>query len=288
MSFTAPPGAVTGFVGVNGAGKTTTLRIILGLVAPTSGEALVAGRPFAELDDPRRVVGAVLEGIGAHPGQSGRAYLGVLAAAAGIGRPRVDEVLEAVGLTDDAHRRVAGYSLGMRQRLGLAGTLLGDPVILVLDEPANGLDPLGMRWIRGLLRDLADEGRCVLVSSHQLSELEAVADRVVMIHKGRVITETGMDEPVAHEGRKVVVRTPEPLRLAALAESEGGVVTGSEEHKLTVHGLRAEHVGELAANAGIVLHSLSEEGSRLEEMFLSLSTGDDPSAVSSDSRRGAL
>jgi ABC-2 type transport system ATP-binding protein len=189
LSFTAPMGAVTGFVGVNGAGKTTTLRVLLGLVAPTAGEALVTGRRYRELAEPRRVVGAVLDGPGAHPGHTGRTYLEILAAAGGFGRARVGEVLELVGLAGDAGRRVGGCSLGMRQRLGLAGALLGDPPVLVLDEPANGLDPLGIRWIRGMLRELAGEGRCVLVSSHQLTELEAVADRVVMIHDGRLVAE---------------------------------------------------------------------------------------------------
>ncbi len=197
VSFTAPMGAVTGFVGVNGAGKTTTMRILLGLVAPDAGEALVAGKRYADLDRPRREAGAVLDGLGAHPGQTGRAFLRGLAAVAGIGDGRVDEVLELVELTAAAGRRTRGYSLGMRQRLALAAALLGDPPILVLDEPANGLDPLGIRWMRRFLRELADDGRCVLVSSHQLGELEALAHRVVMIHQGRVIAESAMDELAA-------------------------------------------------------------------------------------------
>jgi ABC-2 type transport system ATP-binding protein len=192
VSFTAPMGTVTGFVGVNGAGKTTTMRIVLGLVAPTSGMALVAGRRYEELERPRHEVGAVLDALGAHPGQTGRAFLRGLTAVAGIGDHRVDEVLDLVELTGDARRRTGGYSLGMRQRLALAAALLADPPILVLDEPANGLDPLGIRWMRGFLRKLAGAGRCVLVSSHQLGELEAVADRVVMIHQGRVIAESTM------------------------------------------------------------------------------------------------
>ena len=189
VTFTAPKGAVTGFVGINGAGKTTTMRILLGLVAPTVGEALIDGRRYAELARPRHEVGAVLDALGAHPGQTGRAFLRGLTAAAGIDDGRVDEVLRQVELSGDARRRTGRYSLGMRQRLALAAALLGDPPVLVLDEPANGLDPLGIRWMRRFLRDLAGEGRCVLVSSHQLGELEAVADRVVMIHKGRVLTE---------------------------------------------------------------------------------------------------
>jgi ABC-2 type transport system ATP-binding protein len=189
VSFTAPKGSVTGFVGINGAGKTTTMRIVLGLVAPDSGEALVAGRRYGALAEPRQEVGAVLDALGAHPGQTGRAFLRGLTATAGIADRRVDEVLDLVELAGDAHRRTGAYSLGMKQRLALAAALLGDPPILVLDEPANGLDPLGIRWMRRFLRELAGDGRCVLVSSHQLGELEAVADRVVMIHQGRVLAE---------------------------------------------------------------------------------------------------
>jgi ABC-2 type transport system ATP-binding protein len=280
VSFTAPPGKVTGFIGVNGAGKTTTLRMILGLVTPTSGEALVTGRRYAELDEPRHVVGAVLEGLGAHPGHSGRAFLEIMATAAGIGTSRVRDVLEQVGLADDAHRRVGAYSLGMRQRLALAGALLGDPPILVLDEPANGLDPLGIRWMRGLLRELADEGRCVLVSSHQLNELEAVADQVVMIHQGRLIADTGTD-PLTTRSREVTVRTRDPERLAALAQEAGGVAKATGDQELVVGALSAERIGELAAAAGIVLYSLTEGGSGLEEIFLELS-GADRSATPPD------
>lgn len=193
VSFAAPMGEVTGFVGMNGAGKTTTMRIILGLTAPTSGEALVAGRRYAELERPRGTVGAVLDRLGGHPGQSGRAFLRGLAVMAGVGDERVTEVLELVELSGDGRRSVGGYSLGMRQRLALAAALLGDPPVLVLDEPANGLDPLGIRWMRSFLRGLAAEGRCVLVSSHQLGELQAMADRVVMIHEGRLVAETSME-----------------------------------------------------------------------------------------------
>jgi ABC-2 type transport system ATP-binding protein len=271
VSFAAPMGAVTGFVGVNGAGKTTTMRIVLGLVAPTAGEALVAGRRYVELDGPRHVVGAVLERLGAHPGQTGLAHLRVLASAAGIAEGRVTEVLELVGLADEGHRRVGGYSLGMRQRLALAAALLGDPDVLVLDEPANGLDPLGIRWTRGFLRQLAEEGRCVLVSSHQLSELEAIADRVVVIDKGRVIADTRTDGAMAGGNRAVTVRTREPERLARLVARAGGTATRVDSRGLVVHGVRAERVGELAAVAGIVLCSLTERDSGLEERFVELS-----------------
>jgi ABC-2 type transport system ATP-binding protein len=288
VSFAALMGMVTGFVGVNGAGKTTTMRIVLGLVAPTSGEALVAGKRYVELDRPRRVVGAVLERLGAHPGQTGLAHLRILAAAAGIADRRVLEVLELVGLADDGHRRVGGYSLGMRQRLALAAALLGDPRILVLDEPANGLDPLGIRWTRGFLRQLADDGRCVLVSSHQLGELEAIADRVVMIDRGRLLADTGTDSALARRGREVTARTREPERLAELVARAGGTARQIGDRELVVRGLTAERIGEIAAGAGVVLHSLAEGGSALEELFLELSGADRSSAPAvDDPTRGA-
>jgi ABC-2 type transport system ATP-binding protein len=184
LSFDVPPGRVTGFLGPNGSGKTTTLRMLLGLVAPTSGEALVGGRRYRDLRQPRRVVGAAVEAMSAHPGRRARDHLWVLARAAEASPERLDQVIEQVGLTDAQHRRVGGFSLGMRQRLGLAGALLGDPQYLVLDEPANGLDPAGMAWLRTLLRDLAAQGRTVLVSSHVLSEVAQTADHVVIINSG--------------------------------------------------------------------------------------------------------
>jgi ABC-2 type transport system ATP-binding protein len=186
LTFDVPPGQVTGFLGPNGAGKTTTLRMLLGLVHPTSGEALIDGRHYADLPEPRRTVGAVLEATGFHPGRRGRDALRVLAAVTGVPGSRVDEVLDQIGLTDAANRRVGGYSLGMRQRLGLAAALLGDPAVLILDEPANGLDPEGMAWLRSLLRDRADAGCTVLISSHVLSEIAQLADHAVIIHQGRL------------------------------------------------------------------------------------------------------
>jgi ABC-2 type transport system ATP-binding protein len=185
LSFDAPAGAITGFLGPNGAGKTTTLRMLLGLVTPTSGEALFDGRPYGRLAEPRRVVGAVLEASGFHPARSGRDHLRVLAKVSGTPTARIDEVLSLVRLGKDADRRVGGYSLGMRQRLGLASALLADPHVLVLDEPANGLDPAGVAWLRGLLRDIAAQGRTVIVSSHVLSEVAQTVDRVVIVHEGR-------------------------------------------------------------------------------------------------------
>jgi ABC-2 type transport system ATP-binding protein len=186
LTFDVPAGQVTGFLGPNGSGKTTTRRILLGLVTPTSGEALIDGRRYQDLEHPRRVVGAAVEAMSAHPGRRARDHLWVLAEAAGASPERLDEVLDQVGLTDAQHRRVGGFSLGMRQRLGLGAALLGDPQYLVLDEPANGLDPAGMAWLRGLLRDLASEGRTVLVSSHVLSEVAQTADHVVIINAGRL------------------------------------------------------------------------------------------------------
>jgi ABC-2 type transport system ATP-binding protein len=186
LSFDVPTGQVTGFLGPNGSGKTTTLRMLLGLVAPTSGEVLVDGRRYQELDEPRRVIGAAVEAMTAHPGRRARDHLQILAAAAGASPARLAEVIDQVGLRDAQHRRAGGFSLGMRQRLGLAGALLGDPQYLVLDEPANGLDPAGMAWLRGLLRDLAAEGRTVLVSSHVLSEVSQTADHVVIINAGQL------------------------------------------------------------------------------------------------------
>ena len=186
LSFEVPSGRVTGFLGPNGAGKTTTLRMALGLIRPTSGEALIGGRHYADLYRPRQVVGALLEATGFHPGRRGRDHLRVLAQAAGVPAKRVEEVLDLVELTDSADRRVGGYSLGMRQRLGLASALLGDPRVLILDEPANGLDPAGISWLRGLLRELAAQGRAVVISSHVLSEVEQTADAIVIIHEGRL------------------------------------------------------------------------------------------------------
>lgn len=194
LTFAVRPGVITGFLGPNGAGKTTALRAMLGLVTPTSGEALIGGQPYARLANPRRVVGALLEASGFHPGRRGRDHLRILAGIARVGRARVDDVLEIVRLDRDADRRVGEYSLGMRQRLGLASALLGDPGVLVLDEPGNGLDPAGMAWLRGLLRDLAAQGRTVVISSHVLSEVAQTVDRVVIIHAGRLRFDGALDE----------------------------------------------------------------------------------------------
>jgi ABC-2 type transport system ATP-binding protein len=222
VTFTAPVGAITGFLGPNGAGKTTTLRIMLGLVGPTSGTALFGGRRYADLDHPRRRVGAVLEATGFHPARRARDHLRILARIAGIPAGRVDEVLAMVRLERDADRRVGGFSLGMRQRLGLAGALLGDPSVLILDEPGNGLDPAGLAWLRGMLRELAGEGRTVIVSSHVLSEVAQTVDRVVIVHDGRLRYEGPLDAlggtADALESAFLRLTTDEPV----LAGSEGG------------------------------------------------------------------
>jgi ABC-2 type transport system ATP-binding protein len=221
LSFEVGPGTVTGFLGPNGAGKTTTLRMLLGLVAPTSGTATIDGRPYRELADPLRRVGAVLEAGGFHPGRSARDHLRVLAKAAGLPAGRVGEVLEQVGLAAAGRRRVGGFSLGMRQRLGLAAALLGDPEVLVLDEPANGLDPEGVHWLRGLVRGLADQGRTVLVSSHLLAEVAQTIDRVVIIDRGRLVAQSTLADLTAGGDRTVRVRTPQPEALRDLLVARG-------------------------------------------------------------------
>jgi ABC-2 type transport system ATP-binding protein len=270
LSFKVRAGAVTGFLGPNGAGKTTTLRMVLGLARPTAGHATVEGRRYVELDDPARTVGANLEVAGAHPGRSGRNHLRALAAMAGLPGSRVEDVLRLVELTDVAGRRVGKYSMGMRQRLGLAATLLGDPRVLVLDEPANGLDPRGIRWLRDFLRAMAGEGRTVLVSSHVLAEVAQTVDDVVVIHRGRMVTQG----PVSQLTRRgtVLVRTPRAAELRAALDREGLTVTPDANGALTVETPDAARVGEIAHAAGVPLHELSPVASSLEEAFLELTS----------------
>jgi ABC-2 type transport system ATP-binding protein len=273
LSFRVEPGTITGFLGPNGAGKSTTLRSVLGLVHPDAGSATVLGVPYVELDRPLHRVGAVLEASEVHPGRSGRNHLRVQAAAAGLPTSRVDELLALVELSAAAKRRVKGYSLGMRQRLGLATALLGDPEVLVLDEPANGLDPAGIRWLRDLLRSLAAEGRTILVSSHVLSEVAQTADRVVIIHRGRLIQQAAMADVLAGAAGSTRVRTPDAERLRALLTAENVSVSEAEDGAL-VAGVAPERVGELAAANGVVLHELSVERATLEEVFLELTGGE--------------
>jgi ABC-2 type transport system ATP-binding protein len=270
LTFSVEPGRVTGFLGPNGSGKTTTLRMILGLVVPTSGEAHVDGVRYADLPAPGRVVGAVLEAQGFHPARSGRAHLRVCAAALGVPDERVDDVLALVGLTDAAGRRVGGWSLGMKQRLALATALLGDPRVLILDEPANGLDPEGIAWLRGFLRGFAGQGRTVLVSSHQLAEVEQAADDLVVIDAGRCVYAGALDE-LRGGSTRVLVRSPDPVRLAGALAADGlAEIDTLSDGRLAVGGADAARVGDVALAAGVAVHGLVEDRGDLEQMFLQL------------------
>jgi ABC-2 type transport system ATP-binding protein len=272
LSFKVREGAITGFLGPNGAGKTTTLRVILGLVHPSGGRATVMGRLYRQLESPTQQVGAVLEATDFHPGRSGRNHLRVLAAATGIPRSRVEEVLHVVDLQGPAGRRAGGYSLGMRQRLSLAGALLGDPRVLVLDEPANGLDPQGIRWLREFLRSLAAEGRTIFISSHVLAEIEQIVDEVVIIHRGKFVVQATTAELVARAAGGIRARSPQVDQLRAALEEAGVKVASSEGDLLTLADATTAQVGEIAAAKGIVLHELVAESSTLEEAFLDLTS----------------
>jgi ABC-2 type transport system ATP-binding protein len=271
LSFDVEAGSVTGFLGPNGAGKTTTMRLLLGLARPTSGRALVFGRPFAELERPGARVGAVLEAADLHPGRSGRDHLRVLAPTAGVAPSRVEEVLALVDLQDAAGRRVKGYSLGMRQRLGLAAALLGDPELLLLDEPANGLDPEGVRWLRDFLRAFAAQGKTVFVSSHLLAEVEQTVDRVVIINRGRLVAESELSELTARLAGTVRVEAAQPDVLEVALRGAGAVVD-RKNGTLDVHGVTAERIGEIALEANVALGQLVSESSSLEDVFLELTT----------------
>jgi ABC-2 type transport system ATP-binding protein len=271
LSFTAPAGQVTALLGPNGAGKTTTFRMLLGLARPTAGRGLIDGRRYAELERPRQTVGAVLESAGFHPARTGRDHLRVVATAAGIARGRVDELLAFVALARVADRRVGAYSLGMRQRLAVAGALLGDPRVVVLDEPTSGLDPEGVAWMRGLLREFAAEGRCVLLASHILAEVVQAADRVVIIARGRALREadlTSLDGTA-----ELAVRVDDPDSLAsALTARQGAEVSATGDGRLVVRGVSAEEVGRTAARVGATVFELSSRsaGESLEQLYLSL------------------
>ena len=276
LSFAVRAGRITGFLGPNGSGKTTTLRMLVGLVAPTAGSATIDGRPYRDLDRPQRQVGVMLDAA-AHPGRTARNHLRVLAAEAGLPATRADEVLDLVELTSSARRRVGGFSLGMRQRLALAGALIGDPPVLVLDEPSNGLDPEGIRWLREFLRGLAAEGRTILLSSHVLAEVAATVDDVVVIAGGRLVTQAPLAELLDQAGAQSVrVRTRRAAALAdALTQALGGLdvtITPTSEDVLVVVGLSAEAVAETAHAHGIVLHELTPSSTSLEETFFSLTT----------------
>jgi len=268
LSFAVEAGRVTGFLGPNGAGKTTTMRALLGLLRPSSGEALVEGRPPTEMEQPLHTIGAALEATAFHPGRSGRNHLRGLAAAAKIPASRVDEVLEMVELSGAAGRRVKGYSLGMRQRLALAAALLGDPRILILDEPANGLDPQGMRWLRGLLKAQAAEGRTVLVSSHVLSEVAQTADELILIRDGKLVSQTTLEEFTAGGKAALRVRASRPGELREALVGRGATVADDEDGALLVSGLEGQQIGELALAQGIAIHELAAQRSSLEARFL--------------------
>jgi ABC-2 type transport system ATP-binding protein len=272
LTFSVKPGVVTGFLGPNGAGKSTLMRIVLGLDAPTRGRATVNGRDYRDFRAPLHEVGALLEARAVHTGRSAYNHLLAMAQTHGIGRRRVDEVIDLVGLREVARKRAGNFSLGMGQRLGIASALLGDPGVVILDEPANGLDPEGILWIRTLLKDLAQRGRTVFLSSHLMSEMAMTAEQVVVIGRGRLIADTSVAEIVAQAsaGGAVRVRTPQGTQLRDALAGPGVRVISHRDDELEVHGLRSEQVGEAAARAGIVLHELTPQKASLEEAFMEL------------------
>jgi ABC-2 type transport system ATP-binding protein len=285
LSFSVTPGVVTGFLGPNGSGKSTTMRMIMGLDRPDTGQATVCGALYAELRWPLREVGALLDAKAFHPGRSARNHLIGLAQTNDISLKRVDEVLDIVGLTSVANKRAGKFSLGMGQRLGIASALLGDPGVLLFDEPVNGLDPEGIRWVRHLLRDLATEGRTVLVSSHLINEMALTAERLVVIGRGTLIAETTVDEFTADNSAETVrIVTPTPQRFVATLSRAGARPTVSEDGSIIVTDVSAADIGELAAKASLTLHELTPVRASLEDVFMEL-TADSVEYHSSDQRR---
>lgn len=275
LTFTVKPGVVTGFLGPNGAGKSTTMRMILGLDRPTKGEALVEGKPFAAHDEPARVVGGLLDATWAHPGRSARAHLASMAAYGNLPATRVDECLELVGLKEVAKKKVGGFSLGMRQRLGLAAAMLGDPRVLMFDEPVNGLDPEGILWVRNFMKARAAEGRTVLVSSHLLSEMAQTAEDLIVIGRGELRAQTTVSELIASQESTVLVRTPHHSEFTTVLEKAGFVLSGGPAaDQLTVQTTDVARVGELAAETGVVLHELRLDQPSLEQAFMRLTSDD--------------
>jgi ABC-2 type transport system ATP-binding protein len=290
LSFVVQPGRVTGFLGPNGAGKSTTMRLILGLDRPTGGRTTIFGKPYSQLTNPLLTVGALLEAKSVHTGRSARNHLLFLAQTQGLPASRVDAVLELVGLRAVAGKRAGGYSLGMGQRLGVAAAMLGNPQVLLLDEPVNGLDPEGVLWIRNLMKQLAAEGRTILVSSHLMNEMAVTADHLIVIGRGKLLADAPTEEVIARSsGQSVRVRTPDADRLIAVISAEGGravpatsgngsanatpVPAGSQAKVLTVTGIPAARIGELAASSSIVLHELTPQLASLEDAFLELTAG---------------
>ena len=272
LSFEVAQGSITGFLGPNGAGKTTTLRMLLGLIEPTAGSATIAGKRYRDLVDPFRHVGAVLESTSFHPGRRARDHLRVLCVAAGLPVARADEVIDEVGLADVGDRRVKGFSLGMRQRLGLAAALLGEPEVLILDEPANGLDPEGVHWLRKFLRDYAGEGRSVLVSSHLLAEIAQTVDDVVIVAKGRLVTQSSLADLAGSTKPGVWVRTPQSQELCKALASKGITAEVQSAETLVALETTTEAVGIAAAGAGVVIFEMTAQHFDLEEFFLDLTT----------------
>jgi ABC-2 type transport system ATP-binding protein len=271
LSFTVRPGVVTGFLGPNGSGKSTTMRMIMGLDVPTAGDVTVKGTHFKNLKWPLREVGALLEAKAIHPGRSARAHLKMLAQTNHLPNSRVDEMINLVGLSDVANKRAGKFSLGMGQRLGIAAALLGDPEILLFDEPVNGLDPDGIRWVRNLLKGLAREGRTVFVSSHLMSEMALTADEVVIIGKGELISQTSIDHLLSQSTENFVrVRSPEAAKLKVALEHQGAVVALEDDGSLSVRGANEVAIGELAASIPVVLHELAPQSASLEEAFMEL------------------
>ncbi|KRV49443.1 ABC transporter ATP-binding protein [Wenjunlia vitaminophila] len=269
LTFTVRPGVVTGFLGPNGSGKSTTMRMMLGLDKPSSGEVRIDGKRYIDLKEPLRYIGGLLEARGVHPGRSAHNHLLCLAQSNEISPSRVNEVLDIVGLTSVAHKRSKGFSLGMGQRLGIAGALLGDPQVLLFDEPVNGLDPEGIHWIRNLIRDLADQGRTVFVSSHLMSEMALTADHLIVIGQGRLLADTTMADFITHNAHSFVrIRTPQPERLIAVLSAEGIGWDRGDEGSFEVSDVPAEQLGELAARHRLVLHELSPQRASLEEAFM--------------------
>jgi ABC-2 type transport system ATP-binding protein len=275
LSFVARKGAVTGFLGPNGAGKTTTLRMLLGLATPTAGSATIGGQPYGQLADPFRHVGAVLESTGFHPGRRARDHLRVLATAAGLPLARVQEVLDQVGLAEAGDRRVKSFSLGMRQRLGLASALLGEPEVLILDEPANGLDPEGVHWLRRFLRGFADQGGTVLVSSHLLAEVAQTVDDVVIIARGRLVSQASLADLTHRSQAGVRVRTPQPEALRGALAAEGIAAELVTADALVAFETTTEAVGLAAAGANVAIYEMTAHGFDLEELFLELTNSEE-------------
>jgi ABC-2 type transport system ATP-binding protein len=271
LTFEVPPGEVTGFLGPNGSGKSTTMRMIMGLDAADSGTALIGGKPYSELAWPLREVGGLLDAKAFHPARTARNHLRTLALSNDIPLRRVDEVLDQVGLTSVAGRRAGKFSLGMSQRLGIAATLLGDPGVLLFDEPVNGLDPEGIRWVRHFLRGLAAEGRTVFVSSHLISEMSQTADRLIVIGRGRLIAETSVADFVSRSGHRAVrLVTPDRARFAAALSANGGALADGDGGSVTVEGLTAAQIGDLAASDGLRIHELTPIAASLEDAFMEL------------------